>query len=129
MPKPLISAADLLAELGDAVPPVVLDVRWSLTGPPGREEYAAGHIPGAVYLDLDVDLCGPPGAGGRHPLPDVASLQEVLRAAGVRSDRGVIVYDYGDLLPAARTWWTLRWVGHPDVTVLAGGFAAWRDAG
>ncbi len=108
--------------------PTVLDVRWRLAGPPGRDDYRAGHLPGAVYLDLDSQLCGPPGVGGRHPLPDPARLQAVFRAAGVRSDRPVVAYDNG-VGAAARTWWTLRWAGHPDVRVLDGGFAAWEAAG
>lgn len=105
--------------------PTVLDVRWRLSGPPGRNDYDNGHIPGAVFLDLDVDLCGPPGADGRHPLPDPAALQRVLRAAGVSADRTVVVYDGGDGLAAARAWWTLRWAGHGDVRVLDGGFPTW----
>jgi thiosulfate/3-mercaptopyruvate sulfurtransferase len=110
--------------------PTVLDVRWRLGGPPARPDYLAGHLPGAVFLELDRDVCGPPaGPGGRHPLPDPARLRDALRAAGVRADRPVVVYDDGDGLPAARTWWTLRWAGLTQVAVLDGGFAAWREAG
>jgi thiosulfate/3-mercaptopyruvate sulfurtransferase len=109
----------------------VLDVRWRLTGG-GREAYAAGHLPGAVFVDLDGDLCGAPGAGGRHPLPDPADLQAALRRAGVSDRRPVVVYDGGGPEPtgaAARAWWTLRWAGHEDVRVLDGGYAAWVAAG
>ncbi|HZD97346.1 MAG TPA: sulfurtransferase [Micromonosporaceae bacterium] len=109
--------------------PTVLDVRWRLGGPPGRNEYRAGHIPRAAFIDLDAELSGPPGAGGRHPLPDVTTLQAALRAAGVSASRPVVVYDAGDGMPAARLWWTLRWAGHPDVRVLDGGFGAWERAG
>lgn len=109
--------------------PTVLDVRWRLGGPPGRNEYRAGHIPGAAFIDLDMELSGSPGARGRHPLPEVAVLQSALRKAGVSSTRPVVVYDAGDGLPAARLWWTLRWAGHPDVRVLDGGFDAWQRAG
>jgi thiosulfate/3-mercaptopyruvate sulfurtransferase len=105
--------------------PTVLDVRWALGGPPGRNDYDKGHIPGAAYLDLDTDLCGPPGAGGRHPMPDPAVLQRALRGTGVTTRRPVVVYDGGDGMAAARAWWTLRWAGHPDVRVLDGGFPAW----
>ncbi|MGA8116087.1 MAG: sulfurtransferase [Actinocatenispora sp.] len=113
------------------MPLTVLDVRWRLNAPSAIDDYRAGHIPGAVFLDLDADhLTGPPGTpGGRHPLPDPGPLQATLRAAGVRPDRKVVVYDDGDGLPAARTWWTLRWVGLTDVVVLDGGFAAWTAAG
>ncbi|MDP9819542.1 thiosulfate/3-mercaptopyruvate sulfurtransferase [Spirilliplanes yamanashiensis] len=119
-----MSAAALAAELTNDAP-LLIDVRWRLTGPPGRADYAAGHLPGAVFLDLDADLCGPPGPGGRHPLPDPAALQAVLRAAGLSQGRPVVVYDHGDLAAASRAWWTLRWAGVEDVRVLAGGFAGW----
>jgi thiosulfate/3-mercaptopyruvate sulfurtransferase len=125
----LTDAAGLAAELAGSRPPTVLDVRWRLAGPPGRDDYLAGHVPGAVFIDLDADLCGPPGDGGRHPLPDPAALQRVLRAAGVRGDRSVVVYDAGESQAAARLWWTLRWAGHRDVRVLDGGYTGWVAAG
>lgn len=134
----IVEVAALAAQLGlddQAVPdrgvdpPTVLDVRWRLAGPPGRGDYAAGHVPGAVFIDLDTELCGAPGAGGRHPLPDPAALQEALRAAGVRTGHPVVVYDGGDGLAAARAWWTLRWAGHRQVRVLDGGYPAWAAAG
>src|SRR5690348_8383718 len=125
----LITVSALAEALASAQPPTVLDVRWRLGGPSGRPEYEAGHIPGATFVDLDGELCGPAGEGGRHPLPEPAALQEVLRAAGVRQDREVVVYDGGDSQAAARLWWTLRWAGHDRVRVLDGGFAAWRADG
>jgi thiosulfate/3-mercaptopyruvate sulfurtransferase len=130
---PLIDVATLAALVGTASPPTLLDVRWRLGGPSGAGDYAAGHLPGAVFIDLDSQLCGPPGGGGRHPLPDPDRLAAVLRAAGVRTGHPVVVYDAGDGSPtglsAARAWWTLRWVGHQPVRVLDGGFAAWVAAG
>ncbi|MEV7279064.1 sulfurtransferase [Streptomyces sp. NPDC093111] len=123
--KPIISASELVSESAGARPPVLLDVRWTLGGPPGRPEYEAGHLPGAVYVDLDAELAGPPGSGGRHPLPDVAAFGAVMRRAGVSADRPVVVYDGGLGWGAARAWWLLRWAGHPGVRVLDGGLAAW----
>ena len=125
----LIDVPTLALQLAGADPPTVIDVRWRLGGPPGREGYIAGHIPGASFLDLDAELCGPPGASGRHPLPDPAVLEKALRTAGVRTGHPVVVYDGGDGQAAARLWWTLRWAGHNEVAVLDGGFAAWVEAG
>ncbi|WP_229401224.1 sulfurtransferase [Micromonospora okii] len=127
--NPLVEADRLAAELRSAAPPTLLDVRWRLAGPPGRDDYAAGHLPGAVFVDLDAELCGPPGAAGRHPLPDPDALQAALRAAGVRAGHPVVVYDGGDGMAAARAWWTLRWAGHRPVRLLHGGFPAWVAAG
>ncbi|MEU3746279.1 MULTISPECIES: sulfurtransferase [Streptomyces] len=123
--NPIISASELLSESAGARPPVLLDVRWTLGGPPGRPAYEAGHLPDAVYVDLDSELAGPPGRGGRHPLPDVAAFGAAMRRAGVSAGRPVVVYDGGLGWGAARAWWLLRWTGHPDVRVLDGGLAAW----
>jgi thiosulfate/3-mercaptopyruvate sulfurtransferase len=109
--------------------PALLDVRWRLAGPPGIDSYRAGHLPAAVYADLDRDLAGPPGAGGRHPLPAPAEFQAAMRRAGVRAGSPVVVYDDGDSTVAARAWWTLRYFGHDRVEVLDGGFRAWAAAG
>lgn len=128
-PPPLMSPADLAASLAAGAPPTVLDVRWRLGGPPGRLAYDDTHVPGAVFLDLDADLAGPPGAGGRHPLPSAERLQAVLRAAGVRRNHPVVVYDDRDGSVAARAWWLLRWAGHEPVRVLDGGFARWHADG
>ncbi|MFI0216997.1 sulfurtransferase [Streptomyces lydicus] len=125
----IITATELASELAGATPPVLLDVRYQLGGPPGRPVYEAGHLPGAVYVDLDSELAGPPGAAGRHPLPDLDVFAGAMRAAGVRADRPVVVYDGGQGWAAARAWWLLRWSGHPDVRVLDGGLAAWQAAG
>ncbi|MEQ3554456.1 sulfurtransferase [Pseudonocardia nematodicida] len=130
-----VGGADVRAGAESSARPVVLDVRWRLTGPPGREDHAARRIPGAVFVDLDTELsAGPalPGPGGRHPLPEPAALQRVLRAAGIsEDDRLVVAYDDGDGSVAARAWWLLRWAGlAPDrVRVLDGGFAGWDAAG
>jgi thiosulfate/3-mercaptopyruvate sulfurtransferase len=119
-----------LASLTAAGPaPALLDVRWRLGGPPGRELFAAGHIPDAVFVDLDRDLAAPPGAGGRHPLPAAAGFERAMRRAGVRDGRLAVVYDDADSTAAARAWWLLRYFGHDAVRVLDGGFRAWAGAG
>ena len=128
--SPLISASELLATLDDVT---VLDVRYRLGGPPGQDEFAAGHIPGAAYVDLDQDLADPPGGsdgtGGRHPLPEPFRFVGAMRAAGVSNRRPVVVYDDWQGRAAARAWWLLRHYGHHDVRVLDGGWSAWQAAG
>ncbi|MFD7068046.1 sulfurtransferase [Streptomyces sp. NPDC059913] len=123
--KPIISASAYASESAGPRPPVLLDVRWQLGGPHGRPDYEAGHIPGAVFVDLDAELAGPAGRGGRHPLPDPEEFGAVMRRAGVSGDTPVVVYDGGQGWAAARAWWLLRWTGHEDVRVLDGGLAAW----
>lgn len=108
---------------------VVLDVQYELGGRPSAQLYADGHVPGAVPVDLDGVLAGPPGEGGRHPLPDPAVLEAGLRAAGVRESDAVVVYDQQTSLAAARAWWVLRWAGVEQVRVLDGGLAGWRAEG
>jgi thiosulfate/3-mercaptopyruvate sulfurtransferase len=127
--NPLISAKALAAALDAAKPPTVLDVRWQLAGGADRAAYQAGHVAAAAFVDLDRDLAGPAGDGGRHPLPERAMFEAAMRRCGVRNDRPVVAYDAGDLLGAARAWWVLGWFGHRDVRVLAGGLRAWVDAG
>jgi len=115
----------------DSIPgeAVLLDTRLALTGPSGRDQYDAGHLPGASYVDLDDDLADPPGPGGRYPLPDPVTFGAAMRAAGVRRESTVVVYDAGPATASARLWWLLRDHGHDDVMVLDGGLAAWTAAG
>jgi thiosulfate/3-mercaptopyruvate sulfurtransferase len=124
---PLIDVPSLVRVVRGGV--ALLDVRWRLGGPPGIEAYRRGHLPGAVFIDLDRDLAAPPGPGGRHPLPGTRAFQESMRRAGVRRDDLVVVYDDADATAAARAWWTLRYFGHERVRVLDGGYHAWVDAG
>ncbi len=126
MSSPLISVTELRDRLGEVT---VLDVRYRTGGPTGRDEFAAGHIPGASYVDLDADLAAGPGPGGRHPLPDPVAFEAAMQRAGVWNDRPVVVYDDWASRAAARCWWLLRWAGHPDVRVLDGGWSAWQAAG
>lgn len=126
---PLIRTDDLMSLLRPDSAPALLDVRWTLFGPSGRGDHEAGHLPGAVFVDLDAELAAPPGEGGRHPLPEAADLERTWRRAGVDHDRTVVVYDGDNGSAAARAWWLLRWSGHPDVRVLDGGYAAWVAAG
>lgn len=134
---PLVEPEELAALLAhpDAHDrPVVIDVRWSLSrGLEGnRAEYAAGHVPGAAFVDLETALAGHPrdsGVGGRHPLPQLPTATEALRRAGVSKDRPVVAYDGATSLSAARAWWVLLYFGKDNVRVLNGGYAAWSSAG
>lgn len=109
---------------------VLLDVRWALGVTDGHDRYRAGHLPGAVHVDLDTELAAPPSpARGRHPLPDPADLQAAARRWGVRAGSRVVAYDAVGGTSAARAWWLLRQAGHADVRLLDGGLQAWEEAG
>ena len=109
---------------------VLLDVRWALGDPHGREHYLAEHLPGAVFVDLATELAGPADASrGRHPLPSMEQFQASARSWGIRSGDFVVAYDDSGNLAAARLWWMLRNAGLGDVYLLDGGLAAWRGAG
>lgn len=125
----LISVGDLVQQLSQG-PPRLLDVRWTLTAPDGSAAYRAGHIPGAVYVDLDAELSDHSVAGrGRHPLPSAAALQDSARRWGLWPGDPVVVYDDWNAQAAARAWWLLRAAGLEDVRILDGGWSAWRAAG
>ncbi|MEQ8485412.1 MAG: sulfurtransferase [Pseudomonadales bacterium] len=117
--------ADAVAARPDAFR--ILDCRSRLGDPEfGPRAYAEGHLPGALYASLDADFAAPPGAGGRHPLPDPAFLRDRFRAWGVNDGDQIVVYDDAGGAFAARAWWCARWLGHAAVAVLDGGLAAWR---
>jgi thiosulfate/3-mercaptopyruvate sulfurtransferase len=100
-----------------------VDCRWELGTPGrGREQYLAGHIPGASFLDVDEDLAAPPGERGRHPLPEAADFAAAASAAGI--GEGVFVVTYGNMGGAERLWWLLRHFGHDDCAVID--LDAWR---
>ncbi|MCE9683566.1 sulfurtransferase [Halomonas alkalisoli] len=132
MSRVLISAAELAESLEAGKPPLVLDCRARLREPgAGRRLWEAGHIPASQHLGLDRDLAGPPGEGGRHPLPLPDAFTAVVQRLGITPGTAVVVVDdMGGQLAAARAWWMLScWAGHPDVRLLDGGLRAWQDAG
>jgi thiosulfate/3-mercaptopyruvate sulfurtransferase len=123
----LISTAELRERVSEVT---VLDVRYRTGGgPSGPGEYSLGHVPGAVYVDLDTELAAAPGVGGRHPLPATEDFAGAMRRAGVGQGKPVVVYDDWGGLGAGRAWWLLRFHGHPDVRVLDGGWTAWVEDG
>lgn len=100
-----------------------VDCRWALDDPEfGRRAYLEGHIPGAIFVDVERDLAAPPGAGGRHPLPSTEQFAAAMSRIGVED--GVFVVAYGSLGGAERLWWLLRHYGHDDCGVID--FDAWR---
>jgi len=120
---PLVSAAWLAGHLGDRDLRVI-DLRWYLDGRSGRDAHRAGHVPGAVFVDLERDLTAPSGPG-RHPIPGPAQFEETMRAAGVDDRSRIVVYGDDGPYSSARLWWLLRYYGHPAVAVLDGGISAW----
>jgi thiosulfate/3-mercaptopyruvate sulfurtransferase len=126
--SPLISTQELSSRLGD--PNLrVADVRWYLGQPgEGRRRYEAGHLPGAIFVDVDGDIAAPPGRG-RHPLPDPASFAARMGELGIGDEHDVVVYDDAGGTIAARLWWMLDALGHRGVAVLDGGLPAWEAAG
>lgn len=129
----LVDAQALLAAIG-APDLRLVDARFvMLNAAPdaGRQAYAQGHLPGAVYADLNLDLSDLSKIGeGRHPLPDETAFARRLGEWGITPADQVVVYDAGDgSMAAARAWWLLKLLGHQRVAVLDGGLAAWRAAG
>jgi thiosulfate/3-mercaptopyruvate sulfurtransferase len=137
--SPLVSVERLVEWLTSGRPPVIVDLRWYLAKPgAGRAAYDEGHLPGAIFLDLDADLADPNGLGapGRHPLPSPGAFIERMAAAGIGDGDRVVGYDDAGGWVAARLWWMLdnlgfgrrsidgEWVG-----VLDGGIKAWVEAG
>ena len=126
----LIEAPELAAWRAERNDVKLVDVRWSLGGPPGRGAYLAGHIPGAAYADMDTELAGPAvPTEGRHPLPAIDVLQAAARGWGIDDGDTVVVYDDLGNQSAARAWWLLRYAGVRDVLLLDGGLDAWVAAG
>ncbi len=129
--SPLVSTDWLAAHLNDSNLRVA-DVRWYLLDKDknGRDEYLRGHIPGAVFLDIDTDLASPRGQGpGRHPLPRPGAFAEVASWAGIGADTHVVAYDDCGGATAARLWWLLRYFGHENISLLDGGIVRWIAKG
>lgn len=130
--SPLIDAAALRALLDDPALRII-DARFDLMNPnAGRAAWLSARIPGARYAHLSEDLSDPsrPASEGRHPLPSAPSFARTLAGWGVTPSTPVVVYDASSgAMAAARLWWLLRWMGHENVRVLDGGFAAWSVAG
>lgn len=126
----LISAEQVQANLNNSEW-LILDVRHDLADhQAGRRAYEQGHIPGAVFLDHELDLAAPKtGLNGRHPLPSRQELAQLLQKNGLRDGMQVVVYDAQGSLFASHMWWMLRWLGHPQVAILDGGWQAWQQLG
>jgi thiosulfate/3-mercaptopyruvate sulfurtransferase len=128
----LISATNLVERIAAAPGSVfIVDCRFDLAAPEaGETAYAAGHIPGAHYLNLDRHLSGAKtGKNGRHPLPERAALVAKLKEIGLNEGQQVVAYDAQGGMYASRLWWLLRWLGHDSVALLDGGLQAWQAAG
>ncbi|CAH2213706.1 sulfurtransferase [Tepidibacter aestuarii] len=106
---------------------VVVDCRFDLQNPSyGKNSYLEGHIPHAVYMDMDKDLAGEVKEhGGRHPLPDLNVFKSKLESCGIGNDTTVVAYDDGEVAGASRFWWMLKYIGHDKVYILDGGIRAW----
>lgn len=126
----LVDVATLSARLHDADWRII-DVRHQLLDTEyGQRAYAAGHVPGALFLHCDADLSGVMnGCNGRHPLPSPQTMAARLAACGIAAQTQVVVYDDAQGMIAGRLWWLLRWLGHDRVAVLDGGWQAWQSAG
>jgi thiosulfate/3-mercaptopyruvate sulfurtransferase len=126
--KPLIGTNQLQALLNSGANVLICDCRFDLAQvSAGREAYAKGHIPGAIYVDLDKDLSGSKtGTNGRHPLPRPDEWATTRQRLGIAPDSHVIAYDSQGSAFASRLWWMLRAIGHDKVQVLDGGLESWQ---
>ncbi|MFD3446047.1 sulfurtransferase [Microbacteriaceae bacterium 4G12] len=106
----------------------IIDCRFDLSNPSwGREQYKQGHIPNALYFDLNIDLSKEITThGGRHPLPDMELFVEKLADAGIQEDTTVVAYDSQNGAMASRLWWMLTYLGHTKTYILNGGYPAWE---
>jgi thiosulfate/3-mercaptopyruvate sulfurtransferase len=129
LPGPVVSVEWLHDHLAD--PDLrIADVRWSLAGPPGREAYDRGHVPGAVFIDAEDELASPGHGPGRHPIPTSAKLARILGGRGIGDEYAMVAYDDAGGSIASRLWWLYRHYGRDGgCAVLDGGIDAWIAAG
>ncbi|MNO23166.1 3-mercaptopyruvate sulfurtransferase [compost metagenome] len=128
--NPIVSKQWLLARMYEPNL-IIADCRFQLGSPKaGQTAFTSSHIPGAVYLDLEVDLSAAISEhGGRHPLPDPDTLAKKLGQAGINNNSIVVAYDDQGGMYASRLWWLMRWLGHDNVYVMDEGFTVWKEAG
>jgi thiosulfate/3-mercaptopyruvate sulfurtransferase len=126
--KPLVTSNQLQELLESGADVLICDCRFDLAKvSAGQEAYANGHIPGAIYVDLDKDLSGTKtGTNGRHPLPTPDDWATTRQRLGIAPDSHVIAYDNQGSAFASRLWWMLRALGHDKVQVLDGGLESWQ---
>lgn len=128
--RTLIGVEELRDRLDAGRRTVLLDVRWALGDSHGRDRYLSGHLPGAVYVDLETELAAPGStAGGRHPLPPDREFAAAVRRWGIDDGDTVVAYDAVGAMSAARAWWLLRHAGVDGACLLDGGLGAWVAAG
>lgn len=124
LPGP-VASAEWLADVIDDPTLVICDVRWYVDGRSGEAAYDAGHLPGAIWVDLDRDLAGPSSVGpGRHPLPSPEHFAEAMNRLAIGDGDVVVAYDDAGGSIAARLWWMLTAIGRP-AAVLDGGISSW----
>ena len=128
-PVPTLVDTDWLAEKLDDPSVRIIDASWHLpaAGRSGAEEYAAAHIPGAVFWDIDA--IADPDSSLPHMMPDEATFEAHMNILGVSNDQHVVVYDNVSMMTAPRVWWTLRAFGHARVSLLNGGQVKWQAEG
>lgn len=126
----LMGPGDLAERMAAGQRTVLLDVRWALGQTTGHRDYLAGHLPGAVYVDLETELAAPGSPEqGRHPLPEPRVFAAAVERWGLHPSDTVVVYDAVAGISAARAWWLLRDAGMDQVFLLDGGLQAWQEAG
>jgi len=127
----LIEATQLKNDLESGKEFLLFDCRFDLTNPEaGHKSYLDGHIPSAIYVDIDHDLASEKtGQNGRHPLPTIEQWAKTCASLGITKDSHIVIYDNHSCMYAVRMWWMLRATGHQHVRLLNGGYGSWLAAG